>query len=196
MIDMQTDAKCKACNKPVVRVPGRRPREFCNDACRQKHYRQHHMENREQTTLEQQNLQAALEKLSSARVCIEKLERQVQVQRTRIGELTEENRTLRTFIDQVRDIETAFSTDTGVHPLKRFLAVSPHHAVQPGCVKILDPEYGFPPAGSRGTYADAMRRAGFTAEQQSEVWDVWRSMLRDELFTSYYAKRNDGNSKE
>ena len=93
---------------------------------------------------------------------------------------------------------TSFSLSVSHIPYQYSLPIRQqyHHAVQPGCVKILGPEYGFPPAGSRGTYADAMRRAGFTAEQQSEVWDAWRSMLRDELFKSYYAKRNGRNRKE
>jgi hypothetical protein len=190
MIDVVTDVRCKACDKSIVRVPGRRPREYCNDACRQKHYRQHHQVEKGQSTLEQQNIAALKEKLTATAGRISKLERQVQVQRSRVGELTEENRTLRTFIDQMRDIEEAFSTDTSVHSFRRFLDSHPNHAVRPGCAKILDRGMRIIPSGSRGQYIKAMRKAGFSHDEQADVWDAWRDMLKEELFQSYYANRD------
>jgi len=187
MIDVETDARCKACNKPLVRIPGRRPREYCDNkgACRQKYYREHH-----QDTREQQNTTAALEKLSAAGAKIEKLTATIAKQRDRIDELSTKNRALSRVVDELAGIEEAFSTDTGMHPLKRFLTSHAYHAVRPGCVKILDPEHGFPPAGSRGTYTDAMRRAGFSESDQADVWNAWRDMLKEELFKSYYVNRN------
>ena len=211
MIATEIEARCKYDGRPIARVPGRRPREFCNDTCRQRYHRQHQQGKHEQTTTEQQNIAALQEKLMRLGDEKERVERRVQVQRGRIAELEAEGSRLRArvegllgelrdrdlkleslarTIDQLRDTEEIFSTDTNSHPLKRFLASHPHHAVRPGCVKVLDPEYGFPPAGSRGSYTDAMRRAGMTASEQADVWDAWRDMLRDELFKSYYANRD------
>ena len=112
----------------------------------------------------------------------------MQVQRSRIGELTEENRTLRTQVDQARDIEEAFSTDTDVHSFKKFLASHRYHADRPGCKKFL--ALVAQSSGSRGTYTNEMRRAGFTPDEESDVWAAWKDMLRDELFKSYYANRD------
>ena len=189
MIDVQQEATCKLCGKPIEQGKGRRKREYCSDAHKERAYRE-----RKQAgaapTLEQQNTTAALEKLSAAGAKIEKLTATIAKQRDRIDELSTKNRALSKTIDELASIEEAFSTDTGMHPLKRYLASHPYHAVRPGCVKVLDPESGFVPSGSRGTYTDAMRRAGFTADEQADVWDAWRDMLKAELFASYYANRD------
>src|SRR6266566_8532676 len=42
MIDVQTEARCKDCGRQLTRIPGRRPREFCNPACRQRYHRKLH----------------------------------------------------------------------------------------------------------------------------------------------------------
>ena len=54
---------------------------------------------------------------------------------------------------------------------------------------------GYTPRGSRGTYTNLMRRDGFTAEQQAEVWEAWKDMLRDEHLKSYYANRDERKDK-
>lgn len=165
MIEVQTEVTCQVCGKPIRRVPGRRPRVYCKPSCRQKALRER---KREQMAEHREADAAALSRVADLQARINGLER---------------------LLDHLRDLETTWVSDTGVHPFKRFLKASPSHASRAGCVKVLDPEYGFPPAGSRGSYTDAMRRATFTAEQQADVWAAWRDMLRDELFQSYYANR-------
>ena len=189
MIDAQETTTCRYCGKPIIqKAGGHRVRVYCNDAHKMRDRRR--QERWAHPTLEQQNIAALQEKLAQAGDRIQKLERQVQVQRSRTGELTEENRTLRTQIDQARDIEEAFSTDTGVHSFKKWLRAHQYHAERPGCKKILDEAYGFPPAGSRGTYTDAMRKAYFGLDDKADGWDAWKDMLKDELFQSYYANRD------
>src|SRR5712692_5744271 len=40
MIEVDTQARCKHCGRSIERIPGRRKREFCGDACRQRYHRQ------------------------------------------------------------------------------------------------------------------------------------------------------------
>jgi hypothetical protein len=202
MIDVAHDARCKACKKLIVRVPGRRPREYCTDACRQRYYREHH----QASTIAQQDRAALQEKLMRLGTEKEKVERRVRTQRTRIGELEAEARRLRArinelahaeiqlgqlqrTIDELSTLEEAFRRDTSVHSFKKFLTNSPYHSIRAGCAKILDQANGFPSAGSRGTYTDAMRRAGFTQDEQADVWAAWRDMLKEELIKRYYTTK-------
>jgi len=41
MSNGELEARCKSCGRPVVQIPGRRKREFCNATCRQRHHRKH-----------------------------------------------------------------------------------------------------------------------------------------------------------
>jgi len=109
---------------------------------------------------------------------------------TQVAALERRIAALEKLLDQVRDIEETFSTDTGVHSFKKWLGGHRYHAERPGCKNILDKAHGFPPGGSRGTYRDAMRRAGFSRDEQDDVWTAWRDMLKDELLKKYYANRN------
>ena len=76
-----------------------------------------------------------------------------------------------------------------MHSFRKWLASHKSHAEQPGWAKILDKANGFPPASSRGTYTDIMRRAGFTTDEQADAWDAWRDMLKDEMFKRYYTDK-------
>ena len=217
MIDTAKEVTCKFCHKPIVQGPGgHRVRQYCNAAHKMRYRRAQQAE--AHSTLEQQNIAALQEKLMRVGTEKERVERRVQVQRTRIGELEAEgsrlrkrvedllgevrnagariseleveNRTLKTQLDQLRDIEKVFSKDTGMHSFKNWLRTHQYHAERAGCKKILDDAYGFPPAGSRGSYTDAIRQAGLSTSEQADVWDAWRDMLRDELFKSYYADKS------
>lgn len=191
MIDTANETTtCKDCGRPIVQGPGgHRKRVYCNAACKMRDRRRQTM-GKQQPTLEQQNIAILQEKLTAAAAKIEKQTDTIAKQRSRIDELSTKNRALSKTIDELATIEEAFSTDTGVHSFQKWLASHRYHAERPGCKKILDKAYGFPPAGSRGTYTEAMRKAYFGLDDKNDVWDAWRDMLRDELFKSYYANRD------
>src|SRR5215471_2652224 len=87
-----------------------------------------------QPTLVQQTIAVLQEKLSVADANILKLEHQVEGQRGCLGVQEMDNRRLRALIDQMRDIEEVFRTDTSFHHgFKKFLKDSFYHAERPGC---------------------------------------------------------------
>jgi hypothetical protein len=172
MIDVVTDARCKHCHKPIVRVPGRRPREYCDDACKQKYYREHHAP-------KDDYLQAYLDERST------NVTLQLEIDR-----LQAKVAALEKFIDQERDIEERFRTDTRDYGFKVWLLHrGTAYASRSFYQKVKAP--GFTPRGSRGTYLAKVRAAGWTSEEQSDFWTAWKDMLKDELFKAYYAAKGN-----
>ena len=176
-MNVQDGATCKLCGKPIERGKGPRKREYCNNAHKERAYRERKQAGA-QPTLEQQNVQVALQMHVDI---IEEL-------RSRIDTLEAENRRLQQFIDSARDVEEAFNTNTREYGFKYWLLQrGAAWAERPGCKKFLNREMGMSARGSRGRYQDELRRAGFTADEQADFWDAWRAMLRNEMFKDYYA---------
>ena len=87
-------------------------------------------------------------------------------------------------------MSVSYRNPTSDYAFKSWIAKRAYHARRPGCMRLIDKANGYTPRGSRGTYTNLMRRDGFTAEQQADVWEAWKDMLRDEHLKSYYANRD------
>jgi hypothetical protein len=211
MIDTQTEtSNCLGCGHPLPPSLGPRKRLYHNAACkmraRRRQEEQHKREEAEASMRAhwtgllpetQQALEDVLQLHSvglasrvAAAVRSEKASAS-EAAHAQIATLERRITALEKLLDEVRDIEEVFNMDTSSHGFKAWLAKSEYHASRPGCKKVLDPSMGIPPRESRGKYQDEMRKAYFTLDEKSDVWDAWRAMLRDERFKSYYATKGN-----
>ncbi|HET8853051.1 MAG TPA: hypothetical protein VFN02_11035 [Ktedonobacteraceae bacterium] len=218
MIDTQTEtSNCLGCGHPLPPSLGPRKRLYHNAACKMRaRRRQEEQQKREEAAASMRarwtgllsETQQALEDVlqlhsvelasrvavavraeiatakNGARGTIDILNVQVRSLQGQVARLEKQ-------IDELRDIEEVFNTDTSSHGFKAWLAKSEYHASRPGCKKLLDPSMRFSPRGSRGKYQEEMRKAYFTLDEKGDVWDAWRAMLRDERFKSYYASKSN-----
>lgn len=168
MIDVETGAKCKDCGRPIARVPGRRPREFCNDACRQRYHRK--------------------QKAGHPRDLAESIDAKDQ----QIATLKAENRTLRAQLEAIQLANERFRNDTQVRAFPawlekhaRYYAKSPfgrrfiadRHAMMEGRKAPL-----LPPQASRSEYERIIRYTLKYAEEDIETFrEAWREMLKTQF---------------
>ena len=176
MSNGETEAQCKSCGRPVVQIPGRRKREFCNATCRQRHHRKH--ERPQASVGEEQATHSATQEQLAA--------------------LQEENTVLRTtmqtlfdFLEKLRDVKETARTDTQARPFKAWLRQARSYAETPFGQRFLEKSMGMSPRGSRGTYQDEMRRAGFRQEEKELFQEAWEAMLWHELFRVEYVTIRD-----
>jgi hypothetical protein len=176
MINGETEARCKSCGRPVVQIPGRRKREFCNATCRQRHHRR------------QKIPQASVgEGQATPRAPQEQL-----------AALQQENTILRTtmqtlldFHEKLRDVKETARTDIQARPFKAWLKQARSYAETPFGQRFLEKRMGMSPRGSRGTYQAEMRRAGFQREEKELFQEAWEAMLWQELFRIEYVTIRD-----
>jgi hypothetical protein len=176
MSNGEPEARCKSCGRPVVQMPGRRKRQFCNATCRQRHHRQHE---RPQASV------GAGQAMSGA-------------SQEHLAVLQEENAVLRTtiqtlfdFHEKLRDVKEMVRTDTQARPFKAWLKRARAYAQTPFGRRFLEKSMGMLPRGSRGMYQDAMRRAGFPQEEKELFQEAWEAMLWQELFRIEYVTIRD-----
>ncbi len=176
MSNGETEARCKSCGHPVVQIPGRRKREFCNATCRQRHHRKHEI------------LHASVG------------ERQAThgASHEQLAALQEENTVLRTtmqtlfdFHEKLRDVKETARTDTQARPFKAWLKQARSYAETPFGQRFLEKSMGMSPRASRGTYQDEMRRADFPQEEKELFQEAWEAMLWHELFRVEYVTIRD-----
>ena len=176
MSNIETEARCKFCGRPVVLILGRRKREFCNATCRQRYHRK------------QEIPQASVG------------EGQVTHPATheQFAALQDENTFLRTtmqtlfdFHEKLRDVKETARTDTQARPFKSWLKQSRSYAETPFGKRFLEKSVGMSPRGSRGTYQAEMRRAGFGDEEKELFQEAWEAMLWYELFRVEYVTIRD-----
>ena len=185
MIDTVNETTtCKACGRPIVQGPGgHRKRVYCNAACKMRDRRRQNAE-KQQPTLEQQNIAILQAKLTAAGAHIAKLERQVEVQRGRIGELTAENRTLRTHIKTIQLANERFRNDTQVRAFGTWLPKHAHYYAQTsfGQRFLADRKaLLFPPQASRADYEQRLKNAGYLSEEIETFREAWREMLKTQF---------------
>ncbi len=179
-IDIQAEARCKACNKPIQRVPGRRPREFCNATCRQRYHRHPgviqvytdglQLTNEHYLSLQAENdaLRAAAQKLVS-------------------------------FFDQLQNVREAMRTDTKAHNFKLWLRTRGiAYTKRPWAQCLLDdPNVPLRSATrknetSKSGYLTPMRMSDhYTNEDMQEFEEAWEAMWWDELFGKQYVTIRD-----
>ena len=176
MSNGEPEARCKSCGRPVVQIPGRRKREFCNATCRQRHHRK-------------QGVSHA--SVGEGHATLGALQEQ-------LAALQEENTVLRTtmqtlfdFHEKLRDVKETARTDTQARPFKAWLRQARAYAETPFGQRFLEKSIGMSPRGSRGMYQDAMRRAGFTQEEKELFQEAWEAMLWQELFRVEYVTIRD-----
>lgn len=106
MSNGETEARCKSCGHPVVQIPGRRKREFCNATCRQRHHRKHEIPHA-RVDEEQATPGASYEQLAA-------LQEENTVLRTSM-------QTLFNFLERLRNVKETARTDTQARPFKAWL---------------------------------------------------------------------------
>lgn len=143
---------CKNCGKLLpVTVGGRRAREFCNNACKQAHYRKAHQSPEPLRQEQSEELVAAL---------------------VRIEELEQENRQLRSKLD----IERRFYADHEPRSLKAWLKKQPIASLGDLGRRLRVDEMLFP-RGTRAFYQAQLRAQGYTKDDLAEFADLWKAML-------------------
>jgi hypothetical protein len=104
MSNGETEARCKSCDRPVMQIPGRRKREYCNATCRQRHHRKqgvpHASVGEEQAThsATQEQLAAPQEENIVLRTTMQ---------------------TLLNFLEKLRNVKEMARSDTQARPWKR-----------------------------------------------------------------------------
>jgi hypothetical protein len=176
MSNGETEARCKSCGRPVMQIPGRRKREFCNATCRQRHHRK------------QEVPQASVGEGQATHPSLQ----------AQLAALQEENTVLHTtlqtlfdFHEKLRNMKETARTDTQARPFKAWLKQTRLYAQTPFGQRFLDKSMGMSPRGSRGTYQDEMRRAGFQQEEKELFQEAWEAMLWQELFRVEYVTIRD-----
>jgi hypothetical protein len=176
MSNAETEARCKSCGRPVVQMPGRRKREFCNATCRQRHHRKH---------------ERAQASVGAGQATPTSMQEQ-------FAALQEENTVLRTtmqtlfdFHEKQRGVKEMARTDTQARPFKAWLKQARAYAETPFGQRFLGKSMGMSPRGSRGRYQDEMRRAGFPQEEKELFQEAWEAMLWQELFRVEYVTIRD-----
>jgi hypothetical protein len=176
MSNGETEARCKSCGRPVVQIPGRRKREFCNATCRQRHHRKHEI------------LHASMGEGQAT----------PGASQEQLAALQEENTVLRTtlqtlfnFHEKLRNVKEMARTDTQARPFKAWLKQARFYAETPFGQRFLDKSMAMSPRGSRGRYQEEMRRAGFPPEEKELFQEAWEAMLWQELFRIEYVTIRD-----
>src|SRR6266849_8091911 len=106
MSNGEPKARCKSCGRPVVQMPGRRKREFCNATCRQRYHRKQEIPHASVGS-RQATPGASHEQLAA-------LQDENTVLRTTI-------QTLIDFQEKRRDVKEMARTDTQARPFKAWL---------------------------------------------------------------------------
>ena len=141
---------CRHCGSPLpLPQPGRRRRQFCNDACKQAGYRQRQKR--------------------AASVDTAALLRELETAKARIVELEAETAHLRSLVD----VERRYYEDTTFRTFKSWLSRQPP---EPFVRKLLECR-GLPPGGSRAVYEAHLRRLGCTPDELAEFAHLWKRML-------------------
>jgi hypothetical protein len=176
MSNGEPEARCKSCGHPVVQIPGRRKREFCNATCRQRHHRK-------------QGVSHA--SVGEGHATLGALQEQ-------LAALQEENTVLRTtmqtlfdFHEKLRNVKETARTDTQARPFKSWLKQARAYAETPFGQRFLEKSMAMSPRGSRGRYQEEMRRAGFLPEEKELFQEAWEAMLWQELFRVEYVTIRD-----
>ncbi len=176
MSNGESEARCRSCGRQVVQIPGCRKREFCNATCRQRHHRKHERphasvgEEQETPTASQEQLAALQDENTVLRTTMQ---------------------TLLDFHEKLRGVKETARTDTQARPFKAWLKQARAYAETPFGQRFLEKSMGMSPRGSRGTYQDAMRRAGFQQEEKEIFQEAWEAMLWHELFRVEYVTIRD-----
>ncbi len=176
MSNGETEAWCKSCGRPLMQIPGRRKREFCNATCRQRHHRR--------------------QAIPHARV--DATQAMPGASQEQLAALQEENTALRTtmqtlldFHEKLRNVKEMARTDTQARPFKAWLKQARAYAETPFGQRFLEKSMAMSPRGSRGRYQEEMRRAGFLPEEKELFQEAWEAMLWQELFRVEYVTIRD-----
>ncbi len=172
MSNGEIEARCKSCGRPVVQIPGRRKREFCNATCRQRYHRKQAIPH------------ASVGEGQATRELFAALQEENTVLRTTM-------QTLFDFHEKQRGVKETARTDTQARPFKAWLKQARAYAETPFGQRFLEKSMGMSPRGSRGRYQDEMRRAGFPQEEKERFQEAWEAMLWQELFRVEYVTIRD-----
>lgn len=104
MSNVEPEAQCKSCGRPVVQIPGRRKREFCNATWRLRHHRRQEVPH-SRLRVGQATQGASQEQLAA-------LQEENTAWRTTM-------QTLLDFHEKLRNVKEMARTDTQARPWKR-----------------------------------------------------------------------------
>ena len=176
MSNREPEAQCKSCGRPVVQIPGRRKREFCNATWRPRYHR----------------------KQAIPHASVGEGQSTHEASQEQFAALQEENTVLRTtmqtlldFHEKLRNVKETARTETQARPFKAWLKQARAYAETSFGQRFLEKSIGMPPRGSRGRYQDAMRRAGFPPEEKELFQEAWEAMLWQDLFRVEYVTIRD-----
>jgi hypothetical protein len=171
MSNGEPEARCKSCGRPVVQIPGRRKREFCNATCRQRHHRKQGVSHA--SVGEGHATPGALQEQLAA------LQEENTVLRTSM-------QTLLDFHEKLGNVKETARMDTQARPFKAWLKQARAYTETPFGQRFLEKSMATSPRGSRGRYQEEMRRAGFLPEEKELFQEAWEAMLWQELFRVEY----------
>jgi TolA-binding protein len=162
MIDVQTEARCKDCDRPIARIPGRRPREFCNAVCKQRYHRKLHKPQAEANDVQ---------RASEAAAQIATLEKQVRDLQARLVAL--------------QDVNERFRNDTRIRAFAPWLEKRAQYYAESSFGQRFLADRGkrlLPPSASRANYERIMRYTLKYAEDEIEMFrEAWREMLKTQF---------------
>ncbi len=139
---------CKQCGKPITPIPGHRPRQYCNNTCKQTAYRQR--KERHGVTIVDDSGQ----------------------QQRRIAELEQEVQRL----TERLNVEERYRTDVQVRHFKTWLKTHPQPIDTDFSRRVLA-DSRLPHHASRAMYAARLRQYGYSAEDMELFQEAWKAML-------------------
>jgi hypothetical protein len=159
-----TEPICKraGCGKPAIPIEGRRKKEYCSDACRQKDYR-----NRKRDATGQE---------------IERLRAQLQIME---NQLSEEPLYIAELEDKVQKLqaqsnfEECLRADTQVRHFKSWLRKQPQPRDTDFSKRFLA-DSRLPQHGSRALYEAKLRAYNYSAEDISLFRDLWLTLMLEQ----------------
>ncbi len=170
MIDTSVESKCKFCGQPVEQVPGRRKREFCNDACRQRHHRAKKQAPHEQDQAQGTTFTAMLSELVESRTKVADQAATIEQQAQTIEELEQQVMRLQNRLD----VDRRYHGDHSVYSFPAWLKKQPASPLRD---KLLAAQL-LPSRASRAKYEPYLRyKLHCTPEEMDEFTHLWKLML-------------------
>jgi hypothetical protein len=161
---------CKYCDQPLPEEKtGRRPREYCNNAHRQAHYRQNHQPALVMVpTATLNKAQARIAELEQQAVTLASIRVELAISQEQIKELDQQVLRLHNLLDLERRYY-----ESKAYSFKAWLKKQPQSEFTQ---RILADQL-FMPRDTRAHYEYYMHRMKYSQEEIQQFADLWRLML-------------------
>jgi len=178
---INTEIRCKECNCPLPQLSGgHRKREFCNDACKQRHYRYLKREEQERARRAHWNgflpaTQQALEDVMQLH-SVELAERVASALSSEIAAHENELHQLHTRLAAIQSVEERFHTDTEARHFKTWLRKQGLHPQGSFAERFLN-DTRLPTHASRALYEARLKHYGYSLEDIQVFQEHWKALL-------------------